>query len=49
MSELSLSIAGLNRKANTLSRQARESKERWGEAPLSSGRKGARKTQKKGR
>ena len=29
MSELSQSIARLNRKANTLSRQARESKERW--------------------
>ena len=29
MSELSQSIARLNRKANTLSRQARESKEQW--------------------
>ena len=29
MSELSQSIDRLNRKANTLSRQARESKERW--------------------
>ena len=29
MSELSQTIARLNMKANTLSRQARESKERW--------------------
>lgn len=47
MSELSLSIAGLNRKANTLSRQARESKERWGKLRFPQAEKVLEKLRKK--